>query len=187
MAIDEKLFALLLRRPAVLCLLFLLAAASCAPLITPKFDNTLEGWIDRDSVEYRDYQHLVETFGDDQNVLAVFQRQDLTPEKTAQYLEKLDLIRELPGVSGIYDPLQQFLGVSELDGVDEALVHYMKDFMSSRPADFRSVLISKDIETLGLLVLFDRDQAERYPVTLKAIEQAFTDLDIPCHFDGTVY
>ncbi|MGR9100514.1 MAG: hypothetical protein ACU826_08085, partial [Gammaproteobacteria bacterium] len=97
MAVDQKLFGLLMRRPGAGFLLFLAAAFACIPLINPAFDNTLEGWIDVGSAEYRDYRHLIDTFGDDQNVLAVFRRKDLTPEKTVRYLEKLEEIRDMPG------------------------------------------------------------------------------------------
>jgi uncharacterized protein len=187
MTMDEKLFGLMLRRCGVSCIFLLLLALACALFITPGFDNTLEGWIDTDSVEYRDYLHLIDTFGNDQTIYIAFQRKDVTTDKLKSYLEKMDLIQSMAGVSAVYDPLQRFFGASEFDSVDESLAVDLQQYMSTHPPDFRSVLVSQDTALLGLLVIVDREQQTLHPGILEVVEQSFLDLDIPYHIGGTVY
>jgi len=185
---DERLFSLMQRHSGRTICLLLLAALAVAPFIRPTFDNSLEGWIDINSTDYRDYRHLINTFGDDQNILLVFSRQDISDNKIPAYLALIDSIQDMPGVSAVYEPLQRFLGVTEFDPViDDTLVDSLQQSLAGHADDIRSVLISQDVRLLGLLILVDHDQTVQQALILSQLEQGFQALGIPYQIGGTVY
>ncbi len=188
LTLDERLLSGMMRRSGWFSGLFLLLTVLIALVIKPGFDSTLEGWVDTRSQDYQAYQHLLDTYGSDQTLMVMFERRYLPTEKLPDYLAFIDHLTGLPEVMAVYDPVQRFLGVSDLEAAyDEELISQLKQSLAVNSNGLAATLVSPDAEYLGLLLLLDPLKPETHAAIVEQVQPFFTQREIPYHLGGTVY
>jgi len=166
---------------------FLLLAIACAWMADFRVEHSIESWIDKTSDSYQQYQRLITEFGDDATLLAVYDRADLTSDNLPDYQSFIDQIRANEAVSVVYDPVEMFLLNLKGEDMDEDVIDDLKKMFSHRPTDFRNVLMSQDMKTLGVLIILKQDLEMLHPQIVQEVKQGLSRLGLHCHFAGTSY
>ncbi|OGT33728.1 MAG: hypothetical protein A2W28_04895 [Gammaproteobacteria bacterium RBG_16_51_14] len=187
MNIEQGLLSLIKRRYRAITGGFLLLGIICGCLAGYKVDHTMEAWLDQDSDSYRYYLEFIREFGDDATLLAVVNRADITPARLPGYLAFIEDIRANAGVSSVFDPVGMFLLNVEGDAIDEAVVDDLKKASAQRPADYRNVLMSRDMKTLAVLILLKQDHQALHPQIVQAVRQGLDNMGLSYHLAGTSY
>ncbi len=166
---------------------FLIIGIACACVINIKVENSIKSWVDTDSESYQLYQRFIKEFGDDATLLAVYPYADLESINLDEYLSFLDHIRESDAVSMIFDPVDMFLLNLAGNSLNTTLVDELKKSFTQRQSDFRNVLMSKDMSTLGILILLKQDEEYLHPEIVHEVKQGLSKLGLHSRFAGTSY
>lgn len=184
---EDLLLSLVKKRFYLVTVVCLLAGAASAYLTDFRIGHSYDDWIDHDSPLFRGYRQLVETFGDPDTLLVAFRVADINDSRVEGYLELVDKLRWMDGVTVLFDPLELFLGATADNPPQARDIRRLRSEFRGRAADYRNVLLSRDVETAGLLILMDPAERDTHPQILSVAKQGFDALAIPHHFGGTTY
>ena len=187
MNLENSLLRLIKYHNRVVVICFLLLAVACGSIAEFRVEHSIESWVDKSSDSYQQYRRLITEFGDDANLLAVYDRADLTPAKLHSYQSFIEHIRASEGVSNVFDPVNMFLLNLEGDSLDESAIDDLKKTFAQRPPDFRNVLMSSDMKTLGILIILKQDLEDLHPQIVHDVKQGLANIGLHCRFAGTSY
>lgn len=187
MTLASGMVALVERRSGAIVAVFLLAAAACAGLTDFRIGHSYDDWIDHDSPRYADYRRLVADFGDADTLMAVFPLTALDARARAPYFSLVERLRAMRGVRAVFEPASLLLGASAEQAPDADDVTILRDAFASAPPDYRSVLVSRSVETLGLLLLLDQTMPATHPAVLEALRDGLAGIGIAADLAGTAY
>ncbi len=187
MSLEQSLLNLIGRSYRVIVIVFLAMAIACAGLIDFKVENSIKSWVDTDSEGYQQYQRFITEFGDDATLLAVYSYADLTSVNLDEYLSFIEQIKKNNAVSAVFDPVDMFLLNPDGSSLNTSIVDDLKTSFKQRPPDFRNVLMSKDMTTLGILILLSQDHEQTHPEIVHEVEQHLSNMGLHSRFAGTSY
>ncbi|MBF0107791.1 MAG: hypothetical protein HQL76_01260 [Magnetococcales bacterium] len=172
------------------------------PLSQLKVEHSFDAWIDHEGDLYRTYQEFTRTFGGDDTVLLVFGVHDLLASRPdsvdedyprsplEDYLEVIPRLARMDGVVGVIDPIGEWFGSSgpgALVGLEffdpDRREEYRKRMEQLFPGSI-GFLLSRDLETAGLLLFLDPARREDHPRILDAIELEWQRVGIPVDWAG---
>lgn len=169
----------------VIC--FVLLGIGCISTTEFSVDHSIESWLDKDTDNYRQYRRMIAEFGDDATLFVAYDLADLTSDKLGKYQSFIEHTKATKGVSVVYDPVNMFLINLEGDGLDDAAIEDLKILFSQESADFRNVLMSSDMKTLGILVILNQDLEYLHPQIINDVKQGLANIGLNGHFAGTSY
>ncbi len=172
------------RRVVLAFVLVALAAGLAAPL---QVSHDYADWIDQDSAHYQRYAMLREQFGDADTLLAVFDRSALDDAHYPAYAALVDRIAARPGVLAVLDPARLLLGADDRHAPDALDAELLARTMRGRPADYRNVLVARDMKTLGLLVLADPAARATHAGLIESVRNGFDSAGIRVDLAGTIW
>ena len=187
MNIEQYLLLVIKNRYRVIVASFLLVAIACASVTDFGVENSIDSWVDKGSVDYQQYRQFISEFGDDATLLAVYDRADLTSSKLQEYRSLIEHIRTSKGVSVVFDPVDMFLLNLDGNSLDETVIDDLKKSFVQRPSDFRNVLMSTDMKTLGILIILRQDLEHLHPQIIHEVKRGLSKLGLHSHFAGTSY
>lgn len=185
MGIVAACVALVERRAGLVVAGFLLTAAAVGLTSDFTVGHRYDDWIDHGSARYRDYQRLLTDFGDSDTALAVFPLDTLDAVSTPAYVALVATLRTLAGVTAVFDPLDLLIETG-IDGAPEPeQIGVLRDALAQSPPDYRSVLVSRDVRMLGLLMLLDPAQPAAHASALTTLREGLAAAHIPAELAGT--
>lgn len=187
---QKNFFLPLVRRYFVFInLLFLLAGLFCVFLADFNFrvEYSIDTWVEKNSSSWHLYQDLRNQFGDDETLLVVFKLKDLSPKRLDQYLQLTRTLQKSTGVKMLFDPVKLFLLTPHSQILDTHSITRLRQSLLHDPPDYRNVLVSKNLETIGLMILCHQNQSARYAEILHTVKQGMEDMGLPFRLAGTVY
>jgi len=187
MNVEQNLLQLFEHHYRVIIISFLLVGIACGVIADFRVENSIESWVDKDSDSYQQYRRFISEFGDDATLLAVYERADLTSANLQEYLSFIERISESEGVSIVFDPVDMFLLNMDGDSLDELVIDELKKSFVHRLSDFRNVLMSADMKTLGVLIILKQDQEHLHPQIVHEVKQGLANIGLHSHFAGTSY
>lgn len=187
MSFEEKVLKFIVAYYRFIAIGFLVLGIGCSSIIELKVENSIKSWADADSDIYQQYQHFLTEFGDDATLFAVYQYDDLMSVDLDDYLAFVDKIRESDGVSAVFDPVDMFLLNMDGTKLDELIINELRNNTSKRSLGFRDVLMSRDIKTLGMLILLDQNKEYLHSEIVQNVEQELANIGLHCRFAGTSY
>lgn len=143
-------------------------------------------WLDRDDPSWADYRALRADFGDADTVVAAFERRRLTADRVAGYYELVDALRARPGVLGVFEPAELFLGADAETPPVQLNVDDLRAQLATAPPDYRNVLVSRDLEILSPLVLLDPARPATHAGILATLAEGLRALGFEPLLAGTV-
>lgn len=185
--IARVLVALVARQPRRVVLAFVLTALVAALGAPLRVSHSYDDWIDHDSAHYRRYAVLREQFGDADTLLAVFDRAALDDARYPAYATLVDRLATRPGVLAVLDPARLLLGADANHAPYAREATTFAATMRGRPPDFRNVLVSPDLDTLGLLVLADTNARDSHADLLASVRDDFANAGIRVDLAGTLW
>ncbi len=187
MNIEQKLLSIIKNHYRTIVACFILLAMFSAATARFSVEHSIESWVDKSSDHYQQYQRMVAEFGDDATLFVAYDRADLTSNDLADYQSLIEHIRASEGVDTVYDPVDMFLLNLEGDNLDEIVIDDLKKTFAQRPSDFRNVLMSADMKTLGILIILDQEFESLHPRIVNEVKQGLAEIGLRCHFAGTGY
>lgn len=175
------------RRYGVLVAAFLGVALFAGGFAEFRIGHSYEDWIDHDSPLFARYRAMVERFGDADTLIVAFDRSALTAENAPAYAALMERLRGMDGVLGVFDPAELMLGADAETPPDPVAIAALKDAFAAHRGDYRNVLVSPDVETLGVLILLDQQRRAAHAGILAAASAGFAELGIPVAMAGTAY
>ncbi len=131
-------------------------------------DNAIERWLNPDSPGTRDYQHFLDTFGEDEFVVIALSGKPLFEPKALDAmlaaLTNLEAVPHVKRVTGIPSVYRDLFGAED----PEAL----KEEFTSTPF-YQGLFISKDCKVAGVLLEFDPDlKSSQWRTVMANVEAA---------------
>lgn len=187
MNVEKNVLNLIGRNYRAIVVSFLIIGIICGSITDFKVENSIKSWVDTGSDGYQQYQRFISEFGDDATLLAVYEYSDLASVNLNEYLSFIEQIRDSEAVSAVFDPVDMFLLNMDRTSLNESLIDELKNSFVRRPSDFRNVFISKDMKTLGLLIILKQDQENKHAQIVHEVKQGLAGIGLHSHFAGTSY
>ncbi len=198
---------------AIVLITAAVAALLALPMSGLRMVNSFDGWIDKGDELYRTYEEFTRQFGSDDTLLLVFKTGDLLKDDTPnsgeididnpfaetpkgpvwRYTEAVEQLRTLHGIIGMVDPVSLYV---EENGFDPAIALALKDraLAQQKRAELQDKisgnwgpLVSKDLNSLGLLIQFDPELRQEHEQILAAVRTLFDQTEIPYRMAGVPY
>jgi uncharacterized protein len=187
MNLENYLLSLIKSHYRVIVICFLSMSVICGSMINFRIEHSIESWVDKNSDSYHQYQRFTSEFGDDATLLAVYERTDLTPTNLQEYLSFIEHISSSAGVSIVFDPVNMFLLNLDGDSLDKGVIDDLKKSFAQKLSDFRNVLMSPDMKTLGIFIILKQDLEYLHPQIVHEVKQELTNIGLHPYFAGTSY